>query len=247
MHEPYEKRFFDRAPGTLPVMTGVAERSYAAHSEVRFAAGGEYRLLVLLGEDIENNACLLRPGQTVLLSFKTDTTLCDISYQGGGAEQLFAERKTFRVEQPTMIAEAAFEALRVPDGCNASVFRSAQLLRIFSCLPETEPGGEEDGCGKRAMDYIRENYMRPINVNDIAAAVGVSRSWLYRCFMDYAEQSPAMFLRDLRLQRAKSLLQRTSLSVQQIAQAVGYEDPLYFSRVFSEYIGCAPSVYRKSK
>lgn len=97
------------------------------------------------------------------------------------------------------------------------------------------------------MQYIRENYMRPISVNDIASAVGVSRSWLYRCFMEYAEQSPAMYLRDIRLQRAKSLLRRTELPVQQIAQAVGYEDPLYFSRVFSDYIGCAPSFYRKTE
>lgn len=251
MHEPYQVRFSDRPAGELPVLTGTAERCYAANTSVRFAAGGDYRLLVTLqGGSPENNACLLRPGRTVLYSFSEYTRLCDICFQGGSVERFFSLPKlpkpsSFTVAQPQQLACFALDAVQVPEGCHAALYRSAQLVRVFSCFPFDEEERGTDNCGKRAMQYIRENYMRPINVNDVACAVGVSRSWLYRCFMDYAEQSPAMYLRDLRLERAKSLLVRTGLTVQEIASAVGYEDPLYFSRVFSEYIGCAPSAYRK--
>lgn len=252
MIEPYERRFSDRSAGELPVLTGAAERFCAAGQAVRFAAGGEYRLLVTLQEQCRaDNICLLCPGQTVLFSFEADTRLCDICFQGAAAERILALRQTdtpsfFTAAYPQQIADAACAAVQVPDGGNAALYRSAQLLRIFSCFAEGKADDEADNCGKRAMQYIRENYTRPINVNDIASAVGVSRSWLYRCFMDYAEQSPAMYLRDIRMQRAKSLLQHSDLSVKQIAQAVGYDDQLYFSRVFSGYFGCAPSAYRRT-
>lgn len=248
----YENQFRDKPVGALPVLTKAAEYRYSSKGTVRFASGGEYRLLLTLsGQGSgENNACLLRPGQTVLFSFSSESVLCDISFLGGEAEQLFCLPQVnpvyFSLEAAHIVSETAKKAAQVPDGCSASLYRSALLLRILSCFPAGQDDTPEEDCGKRAMQYIRENYMRSINVNDIAAAVGVSRSWLYRCFMDYAEQSPAMYLRDIRLQCAKSLLQRTSLSVQEIALAVGYGDPLYFSRLFSEYVGCAPSVYRKT-
>lgn len=252
MNGPYEARFADKQMGELPMLTAAAERSCAAKTTVRFAADGEYRLLVTTeGACTVENACLLRPGQTVLCSFSADTVLCDISFQGSGAERFFAlpqqsKPAFFTVAQPMTVFAAARDVVQLPDGCNAALYRSSLLLRIFSCFPAAEADREADSCGKRAMQYIRENYMCPINVNDIASAMGVSRSWLYRCFMDYAEQSPAMYLRDVRLQKAKSLLRRTDLPVQEIAKAVGYEDALYFSRVFSDYIGCPPSVYRKN-
>lgn len=251
MHEAYERQFSDKPAGDLPVLTGVAERSYAAGTSVRFAAGGEYRLLVTLQPDTADNACLLRPGQTVSCTFAADAAVCDICFRGS-AERFFAlpqlrEPAFFTVPAPKTVSEAAYDAVQVPEGCDAAMYRSAQLLRIFSCFPMKETEDDTEDCGKRAMDFIRENYMYPINVNDIASAVGVSRSWLYRCFMDYAEQSPAMYLRDIRMQRAKSLLQRTDLPVQEIARAVGYEDALYFSRVFSGYFGCAPTVFRKAR
>lgn len=249
MQKLYEIQFHDKQAGTLPVLTKVSECRYGAHDSVRFAAGGEYRLLVK--ESGENNACLLRPGQTLQFTFAEALTLCDISFQGSDAERLlhFPQEKPalFDIGAVQMVFDAARAAVEVPDGCSEVLHRSAQLLKIFSCFPTAEEKALPDDCGKRAMQYIRENYMRPINVNDIAGAVGVSRSWLYRCFMEYAEQSPAMFLRDIRLQRAKSLLQRTDLSIQEVSLAVGFEDPLYFSRVFSEYVGCAPSVYRKTQ
>ncbi|MCQ2419230.1 MAG: AraC family transcriptional regulator [Clostridia bacterium] len=250
MREPYEIRFHDKPAGALPVLTKVSECCYCANEAVRFAAGGEYRLLVMLEGQESKNTCLLRPGQTVLFTFPEAASLCDISFQGSESERLFQlpqdKPAFFDVGASQMISDAARAAADVPESCSASLYRSAQLLRIFSCFPAAEEETLPDDCGKRAMQFIRENYMRPINVNDIALAVGVSRSWLYRCFMDYTEQSPAMFLRDIRLQRAKSLLQHTSLSVQEIAHAVGYEDPLYFSRTFSDYFGCAPSIYRKN-
>lgn len=254
MQELYEVRFRDKPAGNLPLLTGVAEKHYAAGAAVRLAAGGEYRLLVSLQGGLGNangeNCLLLSPGQTVLTFFAENTVLCEISFRCDDIDRLFrfsgADKAIrFSVTEPKYIAEAAAKACRVPDGCTAALYRSALLLQIFSRFPINEEEENTDDCGKRAMQYIRENYMRPITVNDVASAVGVSRSWLYRRFMDYAAQSPAMYLRDVRMLRAQSLLQHTDMPVQDVAFAVGYEDALYFSRAFSAYTGCPPRSYRK--
>ena len=56
--------------------------------------------------------------------------------------------------------------------------------------------------------------------------------------------SPQGFLIGLRIQNAADLLRRTDLSIVQVALAVGYEDPLYFSSLFHRKMGTSPSQYR---
>lgn len=95
-----------------------------------------------------------------------------------------------------------------------------------------------------AIRFLREHYRQPITIADVAQHVGVSRSWLYQCFMAYLEQPPAQYLRDLRISQAKALLVHTVMSVQEVAYAVGFLDPLYFSKVFSACVGLPPKRFR---
>ena len=95
----------------------------------------------------------------------------------------------------------------------------------------------------QALRYIQYNYATDIQVAQMASYVGISRSQLYRAFMDKFEVSPHTFLKRYRINEACALLRNTNLSISEIASSVGFSDPLYFSRVFKEIKGVTPTQF----
>lgn len=98
---------------------------------------------------------------------------------------------------------------------------------------------------QKSLEYITYNYSNPISVEDIAAYAGISRSHLYRIFMAHYGVSPKEYLSDFRIKQACMLLQSTSLSIGAIANSVGFENNLYFSKVFHKIKGVPPTEYLK--
>ena len=97
----------------------------------------------------------------------------------------------------------------------------------------------------KAAEYAQNNYAHGITVTDMAAHVGISRSWLYKDFCRHFHISPFAYLQGLRIDRGKALLTNTKLSVKEIALSVGFDDPLYFSRAFKKETGISPVSYRQ--
>ena len=97
-----------------------------------------------------------------------------------------------------------------------------------------------------AIKYIQFNYSHDISIDDIAKAVGVSRSHLYRVFMSNVGQSPIDYLTSYRISEACFLLKNSQLSIAEIAVSVGFFDQFYFSRVFKKSKGVPPSKYLTS-
>ncbi len=97
---------------------------------------------------------------------------------------------------------------------------------------------------KAAKDFVATNYPLPISVEDIADAASVSRTTLFRIFKSGLNTTPMDYLTAYRLAQAKTLLTETDLSVTAIARSTGYEDNLYFSRVFRKNTGTTPTEYR---
>lgn len=100
---------------------------------------------------------------------------------------------------------------------------------------------------QKAVDFITCNYSRQIGVTDISDYVGISRSHLYRIFMENLLVSPADFLTEFRIKQACHLFKHTSLSIGAIANSVGFSDSLYFSKVFHKHKGISPSEYIKKQ
>ena len=97
------------------------------------------------------------------------------------------------------------------------------------------------------MHYFRENYRAEINVEDYALSRGMSASNFYRVFKQISGSTPLQFILKLRLSNAQNLLENSNLTIAEIASAVGYESPLYFSRLFHKHIGVSPSEYRNMR
>jgi len=98
---------------------------------------------------------------------------------------------------------------------------------------------------KKAIEYIEYNYAQKLCVQDIANYIGISRSQLYRVFIDTYGKSPMNIILDYRIQIACGLLKHSSLSISAVGYSVGFEDSLYFSRAFKKIKGISPRQYIK--
>ncbi|MEL7248750.1 MAG: ATP-binding protein [Bacteroidota bacterium] len=78
-------------------------------------------------------------------------------------------------------------------------------------------------------------------IPQICKGLGLSRSQLYRKLTALTSKSSSHYIRSIRLHKAKKLLETTKLNVSEVAYDVGFSDPLYFSRVFSQEFGFPPS------
>lgn len=99
---------------------------------------------------------------------------------------------------------------------------------------------------KKAVDYVAENYEKQITVNDIANCLGVSRSHLYRVFVNHLSKSPKAYLEEYRIRQAGVLLRQTTMMINEVANSVGYEDQLHFSKMFKKLMEVSPREYRKT-
>jgi AraC-like DNA-binding protein len=83
-----------------------------------------------------------------------------------------------------------------------------------------------------------------LSADTICQLMGMSRNSLHRKMTALTGMSINPYLRALRLQKAKELLLTPGLPVAEVAYAVGFDDPKYFSRIFSEAYGVSPSTFR---
>lgn len=118
----------------------------------------------------------------------------------------------------------------------------AQLIRRRGAI---RPLSGAQGYLVQALRYIQHNYAAPIGVDDIARFVGISRSQLYRAFQREFQQSPHEYLQKYRISEACTLLRGGGLTIAEVAGSVGFNDPLYFSRVFRQLKHCTPTAYQK--
>ena len=96
-----------------------------------------------------------------------------------------------------------------------------------------------------AVTFFSENYNQNINIDDYAASRGMSVSWFIRNFKKYTGSTPMQFIVGIRINNAQMLLETTTYSINEISKIVGYDNQLYFSRLFHKLKGYSPREYRK--
>lgn len=121
------------------------------------------------------------------------------------------------------------------------------LAQLMRCVRGEKRQPDMQDYLTQAIRYIQHNYAANIQINTIASYVGVSRSQLYRAFVSNFEVSPHVFLKRYRINEACALLRNARLSVGEVANSVGFPDPLYFSRVFKELKGMTPTEFQQTR
>ncbi len=99
----------------------------------------------------------------------------------------------------------------------------------------------------RALQLLHQSPEKGWSLDSLASDVGMSRAGFAKRFKALVEHSMFDYLTQLRLQRACELLEETDLSLYQIANKVGYESDLAFTRTFKKRLGLTPTAYRKEK
>jgi transcriptional regulator GlxA family with amidase domain len=96
-----------------------------------------------------------------------------------------------------------------------------------------------------AAKLMHDHIEEPMSLNDVAAAVGVSRRQIERLFKRHVGQVPTRYYLDMRLRRARELLLQTPMSVLDIAVACGFRSPPHFSKCYRILFGHTPSTERQ--
>ena len=97
------------------------------------------------------------------------------------------------------------------------------------------------------MTFVRHHIAEPLPVARVAESARCSESTAQRLFTRHAGESMQSWIRQVRLREAAALLRTTGLRVSEVAQLVGYSDPLYFSRAFRRAYGAAPSRFAQTE
>lgn len=100
---------------------------------------------------------------------------------------------------------------------------------------------------QKALYVIEKNYNEPISLNSVADQLGITPQYLSRLFMKEITHSFVDYLTAYRMERAKSLLQNTTMKINMVCLQVGYQDAKYFCTLFKKITGVTPNQYRGSK
>lgn len=119
---------------------------------------------------------------------------------------------------------------------------SAEESSVFAGDSENKTAEQ---VASEVIDYLQRHYNEEINLNQIAATLHYSPSYLTKIFCQQYDTTPSRYVISLRMKKARQLLDHNpELSVRQIGETVGYPEQGYFSRIFKKYVGKSPLEYR---
>lgn len=98
-----------------------------------------------------------------------------------------------------------------------------------------------------ATHYMNENIEKKLRLEEIASHFGYSKSHFYRLFLKEIHYSPMDYFLHIKIERACQFLVHTDMKINQISFKLGFDDPYYFSRIFTKITGMSPKKYREEK
>ncbi len=156
----------------------------------------------------------------------------------------------------TMLKQLINEVKGKSIGAGTIVTRLTELMyievlrRYMQGLPERSKGwlaALRDHEVGRALRLMHGQPANKWNVEQLAAEVGVSRSAFARRFTDLTGESPMRYLTGWRMQLAKKMLQQPDLSLSMVAEKIGYDSNIAFSKAFKRFNGIPPGNWREQK
>lgn len=121
------------------------------------------------------------------------------------------------------------------------------IMKIFKLLSDMNSSSGQRQA-RLAMDYIQKNYMDPdLSLNDICSYLNISTSYFSTIFKEMTGETFTEVLIRTRMEKAKELLENTTMKNYEIAERVGFSDPHYFGISFKKMTGVTPTEYAREK
>ena len=120
------------------------------------------------------------------------------------------------------------------------------IYRFFSLLWKKEQKSKSHDIAASAKKILDYNFDRDITIHKIAHTMHLDSAYLTRKFVEKYAIAPKEYLISKRIELAKRLLTQSDATVGEIAVSVGYDDHLYFSRIFKNRVGISPTLYKKA-
>ena len=121
-----------------------------------------------------------------------------------------------------------------------------RYIRQYRSTNEPLANEDADRVVSAAIHYMSENLEKRLSLAQIADYVGYSVSHFSHLFQTRMGESPVAYLNQLKVEKAADLLVTTDMKINQICFKIGFDDPYYFSRLFSKTMGVPPRVYRNN-
>lgn len=203
---------------------------------------------------------LIRPGDSTfyLADGEEPWMYCWLSFSGAAAEEII-HRSLFGADQYTMVSSDIQKYINVILDClpykeetAANELHLIEMTYRFLAVLLEDGGKIHLGDNKKysplavaAVEYIEGHYAKELTVEGIAQHLAVNRSHLSRVFRNHMEISIKEYILGVRINRAAFLLSSTEDSVEKIAEKVGFNSLVVFSRMFKKLTGETATAYRK--
>lgn len=122
------------------------------------------------------------------------------------------------------------------------IYRLIGLL-FKNCLSEEGMAIAESGRFKEILDFINESFCEDISTSSLSRKFGYDETYFCRRFKKVTGLTPTVYIRILRLEKAKKLIKKGGLSISDVAAACVFSDAGYFTRCFKKHFGVTPQEY----
>lgn len=119
------------------------------------------------------------------------------------------------------------------------------LVKISSDIRENSSLANESVGIKKALNYINKNYSKEITMAMVSNEVSLNYSYFSHVFKEHVGDNFINYLRKVRIDKAKELLETTDLKIYEVAEKVGYYDSKQFAKMFRKVSGLSPLEYRE--
>lgn len=229
----------------------------------------DYHLLYLycgeLNIKTNKNQFVLKNGQLIIFPPNTPFTYTNpnkskieylwLNFSGTNAENLIKSvyletGVPMGVSVPKYVFEA-FETLyaeyneRTPFFDTAITYKLMHIMVLFGRARFNNNKGNVDIAAlTTSLTYINDNFSEEISTEKLAEMEHLSTSHFRRLFKSKTGMTPTQYITTIRLKHAEMLLLKTDMNIKQIAETVGFDNQLYFSKVFSKHFGKSPKNFR---
>jgi AraC-like DNA-binding protein len=164
------------------------------------------------------------------------------------------EQARLMLSEPRLIALAELIAAECasPDPLH-DLYGDGLTLALLLAVMQTPPGEHRQRSKlaawqmRRVVEFIEENCLRNIRLEELAAIAGLSQSHFSHAFKASTGLPPHQWQMRARIGHVKRMLLKSDLSLTEIAAETGFADPAHFTRMFRRQVGVSPSIWRRSQ